>query len=298
MVKEKKKKDLNPKEGDDKDHPSIKELKTVLNQSKVEALKAQESASKINASLQSAIDNADVTLHLVPFYSPSDAEGVIDIWKETNRQATGIVTALGSIENSATLFSSTVSISSVSTSGVVSRIGPVYNSDSVFIDAYHYMNEINQRQVKKDRVMELMQKFHLDITHGNNKSPLENFCLAHQAFESPVFTDNPDITSLIPMRESIEASLDELLKQRPKQKNVGSSNRKKILAICDQLKNDLITDVVINEWADQWHEMSDKDLSASKQIRMTREEWSRKLIRATLFLESFLNGLDPVKLRK
>jgi hypothetical protein len=100
------------------------------------------------------------------------------------------------------------------------------------------------------------------------------------------------------MREAIEASLDELLRLRPVQQAGGHGNRNKINAICAQLKEDSVSDLVVQEWGDQWHDINDKDLSSSKRQNITREEWSRRLNRATLFIYSFLSGLDSSTLRR
>jgi hypothetical protein len=191
----------------------------------------------------------------------------------------------------------TVSLTSVTTSGSFSRHIP-FEVNPDFHEAWSHYIVVTSRPTLKDEVTNLLRTFYLDIAPSGKQSPLEYFETAHRAFESPISEGNPAITSLIPMREAVETALDELLKLRPQQEATGKSHGKKISFICKQFKKDAVSDVVVQEWVDQWQDISDRDLSASKRYRMTRDEWNRKLNRATLFLHSFLTGLDPHKLRK
>jgi hypothetical protein len=63
------------------------------------------------------------------------------------------------------------------------------------------------------------------------------------------------------------------------------------------LKRDSIDKDDITTWASQLEELID-ELSEAKQGNLSHDEWRNRLNRATLFLGSFLKGLDPSKMRE
>jgi hypothetical protein len=279
-------------------HPSTNELRLIISTAKEKAENSQTTLGDISSRMQNVIDGANATLPLIAYMDTTNVEEVAVLWSEIAKQTEHSYHWLEGAYSSSDSASGTVSLSSTTISGIFSPKITPYSVDPDFHAAWiHYIDVANRPTLKAD-VINLIQTFHLDIAPTGKKSPLELFRTAHQAFESPISKDNPVITSLVPMREAVESALDELLKLRPQQESTGSSHSKKILSIGAQLKKDFISDVVVQEWADQWHDISDKDLSASKRYHMTREEWSRKLIRATQFFHSFLTGLDPMKTRK
>jgi hypothetical protein len=158
------------------------------------------------------------------------------------------------------------------------------------------VRDVVSRVTNKDKVMELMVAFGLDTAPQGKKSPLELFQTAHAAFEKPVAEGNPIITSLIPMRESIQLSIQELLRKRPKQEPSGKQSDK-IRSIAEQLKRDSMSTYTIDHWADQWCELLDNNLSPAKEQDISREQWQHRLDQATLFVQSFLTGLDAAKMR-
>ena len=162
------------------------------------------------------------------------------------------------------------------------------------IDNYHALPE---RISNKNEVIELMKKLGLDKSFHGHKSPLELFITAHIAYEEPITSKNPVITSLIPVRESIRLIIDILLKARPIQEKA-SSEREKIISIGKQLKFDEIDIAIVISWADQWFDSLDKELSPSKQEELSREEWRNRLNKSTLFIKNILSGLDINKMRR
>jgi hypothetical protein len=247
--------------------------------------------------MQNVIDGANATLQLIPYMDTANIEEVAVLWNEVSRQTEHSYHWLEEAYSSTDSASGTVSLSSTTITGIFSPKITPYSVDPDFQAAWIHYIDVANRPTLKAEVISLIRALHLDIAPTGKKSTLELFQTAHQAFEAPISKGNPVITSLVPMREAVESSLDELLKLRPKQESTGASHSKKILSIGAQLKKDFISDVVVQEWADQWHDISDKDLSASKRYQMTRDEWSRKLNRATQFFHSFLTGLDPTKTR-
>lgn len=280
------------------DNPATEQLRSTLADTKERAEQAQATLGKIGARLQTVIDHADATLPLVTYINPSNLEEINIIWDEVSKQTQHTYDWLEDAFSSTGTVSGTVSLTSATTSGILStRIVP-YSGDPAFRDAWNRYAEVSSRPTVKAEVVSFLKSFGLDVLAPSKNSSLDLFQTAHQAYETPISQSNPVITSLIPMREAVETAIDELLRYRPQQEATGSSYRAKIKSIGSQLCKDMISDVVVQEWADQWHDISDKDLSASKRYRMTREEWSRRLNRATLLFHSFLSGLDPNKFRK
>jgi len=279
-------------------HPLTDQLRSIIGNAKEQAENAQTTLGDIGSRMQNVIDGANATLPLIPYMDTVNIEELGVLWSEVSRQTEHSYRWLQEAYSSTDSASGTVSLSSTTISGIFSpKIAP-YSVDPDFQAAWVHYIDVANRPTLKTEVIDLLRTFHLDIVPTGKKSPLELFQIAHQAFEAPISKGNPVITSLVPMREAVESALDELLKLRPKQESTGSSHSKKILSIGAQLKKNFISDVVVQEWADQWHDISDKDLSASKRYQMTRDEWSRKLIRATQFFHSLLTGLDPTKMRK
>lgn len=104
------------------------------------------------------------------------------------------------------------------------------------------------------------------------------------------------MTSLIPMRESIRSAINVLLRRRPKQEKA-RNEWAKIVSIGKQLKRDGLPKSIVNSWAAQWTNALKTYLSPAKEEDISREEWRRRLARSTLFLNGFLGGLDPSKLK-
>jgi len=60
-------------------------------------------------------------------------------------------------------------------------------------------------------------------------------------------------------------------------------------------KKDDVPDEMVDSWARDWTNLKD-ELSSAKVDPLDRSEWSRLLNKATLFVKSFLSGLDPSKI--
>lgn len=164
------------------------------------------------------------------------------------------------------------------------------------LGAITLVHQVIGRAAETAEVEELLLSLGFDKAAKGKKSPLELFRTANSAYEAPVKEGTPASTSLIPLRECIRLVIDELLKRRSTQEKT-RNERNKILSIGTQLKIDAIQLENIRSWAHQWEELLGKDLSSAKDQAMPREEWRRRLQRATLFLRAFLTGLDPQKMR-
>lgn len=157
------------------------------------------------------------------------------------------------------------------------------------------LGDVIDRSFKKEDVVALMRQFHLDKAQASKKSAVEQFEIAWAAFERQLTQSSPINTSLIPMRECIETVIAELIRRRRNQEPA-RSQQDKIHSIGNQLSRPGIVKSVIVNWAIEWGRLVE-ELSGSKQVQLSREEWRNLLRRATLFLQGFLQGLDSTKLR-
>lgn len=163
-------------------------------------------------------------------------------------------------------------------------------------EALESFDQISERIADAGEVRHLMESLGLNDSAPGRKSPLEQFEIAHAAYEKPVGEENPVVTSLIPMREAIRGCIDHLLRKRPDQEKA-KNEWMKIVSIGQQLKRDSLDESIIDSWASQWTHALGTYLSPSKEEDITREEWRQRLVRSTLFLKGFLGGLDFTKFK-
>lgn len=278
-------------------HPVQESLISEINHARDEAQEAYTITLDIGEDLQSVIDEADVTIPLVPYMNPGEAEGMIVLWSSAANQTEELKDQLGEVTMDSEAVGGTVSLSSARASGIFTP-GIEYFDDSEFQAVWNIYEAHASRPELKDSVMELLAQFGFnDPQYPGEKSPLEQFTIAHEAFNRPVTPSDPASTSLIPLRECIHSVLDGLMQARPNPELTGSNQRKKMISIGKQLKRDSLPDEVVPEWADEWHDLNRGDLSGAKRKDIPRQEWQRRLIRGTLFLHSLLKGLDSTKLK-
>jgi len=138
----------------------------------------------------------------------------------------------------------------------------------------------------------IMIEMNLEKCQGK---PVEQFQAAWKHYETPVTDGGLANSSLIPMRESLHSIVEELLKRRQHQEASGK-NLAKIDSIGRQLGLDGTQASTIERWAQEYDNLVNV-LSSFKQKTVERGEWKDLLVRASLFLKSFLKGLDAKKFR-
>lgn len=276
-------------------HPAQDELVQAISAARDEAQEAYSVTLEIGEDMQTVIDEADVTIPLVPYIDAGKTEGLIIVWSSLANQAGELRNRLDDFTMHSDSAGSTASISSVSVSGAFT---PEFFSfeDPDFQAAWGSYIAHASRPALRESVEDLLEEFGFDHPqYPGEKSPLEQFRIAHEAFNTPVTESDPASTSLIPLRECIHSVLDGLLQSRPNPEPTGRNQRKKLISIAMQLKSDSLPDEVAQEWADEWHDLNTGDLSGAKRQDMSREEWERRLRRGTSFLHSLLKGLDSSK---
>lgn len=250
---------------------------------------------------QEIVDLADVTLPITGYVChTSYFEEVLDSWQTLNLRSKDIINGLFALNENASILSGTTgsiaygSSDALMNESLFALIAPEYH-DQAKKDINNFFSYIGRPEVRQS-LTTLFYEFGLEKSVGVKKSPLEMLELAYSAYENPVSDSSPVITSLIPIRECIQMVIDYLLKQRPDQEKARNI-RAKVQSIGTQLKRDGISNDDINTWANQLEKLIDQ-LSEAKQTKLPRDEWERRLSKATIFLDSFLKGLDSSKLRE
>jgi hypothetical protein len=145
-----------------------------------------------------------------------------------------------------------------------------------------------------DKTIASMQRLGLDRRSGNDRPALDLLIEAKSAIDRPVLGDGGPTSVLIPLRESIDAAITELVRRRPKQEPA-KSWKEKVVSIgthcgigmpavqIDKLGDD--TSALMNE------------LSGAKQASMTRQQIMKYFQRGLLLLNTLLDRVDGSKLR-
>lgn len=245
---------------------------------------------------QFIIDHSNALRSYLQYISPNDDwENLISNFELQNRQSINVIDDASQALISLTTTSGSAAFSSTGTLKVdILSFDP--DERKKVQEARDNLLQVTSRFSTLDEIIELMEQFHLDLPPHGKKTPIELLQTACWAYEIPVSDTNPVSTSLIPMRECLEATISKLLQLRPWQEKA-KSNWAKIVSTGNQLKRDNIPDEQIQIWASQYHDLIKKELSPAKQIDITRNEWRRRLVLGIIFLGSFMKGLDPSKLK-
>jgi hypothetical protein len=280
---------------------SSEELQSELLEAKKNAAEIGSIGREINQKGQLLFDFADATYQVIRNTPLHDTETPLRLWQGFNLHARNFIGSLqptmeylSLASSSADTATTSVLIHSASSSDPIAYL-PSEDQALARAAISHLQSVVSRPQIKQ-QAQELLIEWGFAHGYRKNLSPIELFETAYLAFEGPVTDNDPALTSLLPMRSCITIVIAELLKRRPQQEQTGNE-RAKILSIGCQLKWDQLNEDIISIWADQWADINDQ-LSQSKQADLSREGWGIRLNTATLFLSSFLNGLDQSKCRK
>ena len=275
------------------------EVARLIRKSRRKSRDIVERASDLLQWSQYMADLSDASDKVVQYPSPSriDWENTIGSWQHLNEQQDNILASIGPVS-----IERVISSGSAVAYAMTDFAKPDNLIRNVSIEkreearsAAEQLGQVIDRLANKDRVLSLLRQFGLTSAVPTKKSPAELFEIAWAAFGKPVTQSSPVVTSLIPMRECINATIAALLRRRPKQEPA-KSRPDKIVSIGSQLARDGISPADIESLADRWTKLVD-ELSGSKQKDCSREEWQASLRRGTLFLMEFLQSLDPAKMR-
>ena len=278
-------------------HPMQGEILEIMASARNKAAEAKLKAQSIGEELQHIIDEADVTMPLINNLNPTYYESMKGIWTSVSEQVESLDEDLKVLNLNINSTTGSSSTSTVVISGAYINNGYLGVEDLDFANSWLNFEEFASRSDRKDKVTQLIKDFGFDVPQvRGDKSPLELFEIAHSSFQNPIIEDNPVQTSLLPLRECIDAIVASLIRMRTHQEPA-QGQRSKIISIGNQLRHDRFPQVVIDELADEWHSLYN-ELSGLKKKDLTRADWLAMLNRGTSFLYSLLNGLDQGKLRR
>ena len=161
------------------------------------------------------------------------------------------------------------------------------------INASIHLKNVIEKLAKKEKVLMLFKEFGFSKASLGKQSPVTLFETACLAFEAPV-KDIP-ISSMIPMRECVNSTIEALMKRRKKQERC-KPKYVKVVSIISQANRNQISMETIKSIAAQWDELNGK-LSGGKQGVYNRDEVRSILNESILFLIGFLESLDQSKMK-
>ena len=281
---------------DMKNGPSRGDLSKIIDDVMAQATSGMQENRNIEQNLQATADRCRVMKPMVGFLDQKEISNQFQFWNEVNNQMGSITPTLESLFSTTDYMAGTASASSASVIGFVSQNHQSLSEINGFSDIWEDYNTVVTSPSVIGKIREILCRFHLDKAPSGKRSPLELFNIAIEAYESPG-SDDPAITSLLPLRESISSAIKTLLRFRPKQEESGKSDKQKIISIGNQLKKDITSSDMVIKWAEEWHKINNEDLSDSKDSNISRKEWTARLFRAANFFYGFLSGLDSSKFR-
>lgn len=249
---------------------------------------------KSKTTIQHHIDQAMLWKEIIPLTSSDlDLEQIEIPVKTLEHKYQSILSHKEIISLGATDTSSTFTLSASASFANPDYIEPVYQEKAnPYIVKLH---DIVTQSTKKDTALELMGKFGFSKAPGWRKSASSQFEEGWAAYEAPVTQNNPATTSLIPLRESINMIISELIRRAPAQRKA-KNEKEKICFILEELSLRPIEEIEKEEFSKQWSSIND-ELSESKSLAYTRNKWHECLLIATNFIIGFLGCLDHNKLR-
>lgn len=257
-----------------------------------------ERSSELGQFGQQMADLANAGQGVLKYIIPSrvDLQPKIDAWQFVNEQEDNMLQRFKSISVPGASTASNTSAYAMTDFAAPDTVIQFVEHDKqneVRIAA-HRLSAVIDRQADKDHVLSLIRQYDLSRAPAGHESPEGLFQTAWAAFERPVSQGSPASTSLIPMRECINATVATLLRRRPKQEK--TKPREKLLSILKQIADSDIPWPIIQSLQTRYDSIRD-ELSTAKQRDFTREAWEDLLRRATLFLRELLEVLDPAKMR-
>jgi hypothetical protein len=283
------------------------ELKKLMREVEEESEEIKPLLDKVVKWNQQVHDLAEASQELVQ-YTPdteTDIETQISYWQQLRDEQIRTLAGLGPVSSSLGSFLATSTaqgtLSATNAEDYIHLV-PEERRQSVRLASLR-LSHVIAKFADKDEVEDLMREFDLDKPHANKKSPLEQFRIAWAAYETPVTDTSPSITSLIPMRECIKDTIEDMLRRR-RTNSPASSWRQKIISIGNQASSAGYKPINFIDLADQLvhpnnHRLSlESRLSSAKDEDLDRDHWLDLLRRSTLFLKALLLSVDPKRLRK
>ena len=154
-------------------------------------------------------------------------------------------------------------------------------------------NVIERRPLQKEVIQE-MRRLGLENTFQGERSAISLLDEAVSSIQHPA-GDEPSPTLLLTLRGSIEKTLADLLRKRPRQESC-KNYAKKVKSILTQCGLDNLSPPVIEQLINDVGPLHDA-LSRGKGKKVTNNDLNKLLIQSELFLKLFFQCIDAGKLR-
>ncbi len=149
-----------------------------------------------------------------------------------------------------------------------------------------------ERHGKVEEVLHLMEKVKLGKTeHGQNA--IRQFKSAWAEHKKGPSTPT---ASLIPLREAVDITVDQVFQRRPIHEKGRTPQRERIIKIGQHLAAPQTSPEVFTRLQKKWGDLKD-DFSESKDKDIDRQTVHHLMLQGTLFLIEFLSAVDVNKLR-
>jgi hypothetical protein len=144
-------------------------------------------------------------------------------------------------------------------------------------------------------VQESMKLLGLDIAHGDSRSPVEQVRTAEEALKRPFANEGYATAVLIPLRESIQGTIEELLRRR-KTTEKTSGWVKKVTSIAQHCGKVGLSTQHVCRVAETTHTVIDQ-LSGSKHLQIDRDRITLFFDQGIFLLQDIVSLVDVHKLR-
>jgi len=157
------------------------------------------------------------------------------------------------------------------------------------------MEILLHRSVDVTKVKEAMRALALDVGHGPIRSPLQLLQSAEDALRRPFADEGYATAVLVPLRESIQGCVDELLKKRPTTEKTGSCSSK-VASIARHCGKIALSPDHVDRVAATTHALIN-ELSAAKDRQMDRDRIVSLFDQGVSLLQDLVSLIDAAKLR-
>ncbi len=283
-----------------KSNKKKEELIHILQEAELQATRLEELGRDV---VQSARFTKDIVspIRIIVSQIPSNAlsldqwERQIESWRTLQACASELEASQETINSfKAVSFASTSTSSEVVMMSAPSlRLSPLAQAEME--GAKLQLLQTFQRFPLIDSTRSSMRRLRLDVRRGNGKTPLELLDDAHGALESPISQKDGPISILITLRECINSTINDLLRQRPTQERTKNVHEK-LISLGHQCARPKLLEPHFDRLANDAKTLLDQ-LSGSKQAYFSRQQLIDFFNRGLIFLNALLESIDEDRLR-
>jgi len=220
---------------------------------------------------------------------PGSLDSQLGTWTSWNSQAQQFGNFLNSVPMSAMNYGSVNSAMHSASFTIINQ----FNAPAMQ-QAMEELTKVVTKQELAAKAIDLLKKLDLDHRAPDRRSPVDLLNEAREAMERPA-TDDSVTSILIPLRESIEAAIAELIRRRPQQEEAKKTPAK-IISIGQHCGKAGLASGHFERKGDEAAELLNK-LSGTKQAGLDRIRLTSLYQQGLLLLVALLESVDGSKLK-